>query len=212
MNASLPVLYSFRRCPYAMRARLAIIYAGIRVEIREVELKNKPGQLLAISPKGTVPVLQLQDGLVIAESLDIMRWALAQHDPERWLDSEDEAERLLSWNDGRFKYFLDRYKYADRYPELPAQEYRSQAERFLAELESRLAHAKYLCGNDFSLADAAIFPFVRQFAAVDSAWFQACAYPAVREWLGALLKSELFAAAMAKYPVWTADSRPIIMP
>ena len=177
---------------------MAIIYAGIPVEIREVELKNKPEHLLAISPKGTVPVLQLANGVVIEESLDIMRWALAQHDPEHWLRVGVEAGRLIQWNDGDFKQYLDRYKYADRYPDFSQAYYRQQAEVFLTELETRLTGFRYLCGNEFSLADVAIFPFIRQFAGVDSDWFREAAYPALNKWLEAILATELFGRVMAK--------------
>lgn len=212
MNAKLPVLYSFRRCPYTMRARLALVYAGIRVELREIALRNKPEQLLVISPKGTVPVLHLRDGRVIDESLDIMQWALAQHDPKHWLAMTEDSRRLIAWNDGDFKYFLDRYKYADRYPDYPMQYYRQQAEVFLAELEGRLRACRYLSGKGFSLADAAIFPFIRQFAAVDDKWFQAGAYPALKIWLDDLSASALFNAVMLKYPVWTAAAETTILP
>jgi glutathione S-transferase len=199
----LPVLYSFRRCPYAIRARLAIAYAGLVVDIREVALKNKPAQMLALSPKGTVPVLHLPDGTVIEESLDIMHWALAQNDPEHWRTRDAETNDLIQWNDGEFKYYLDRYKYAERYPEFSAAYYRGQAEAFLIELEKRVRIYGYLCRDSFSLADAAILPFIRQFAGVDNAWFQASAYQALNHWLTASLKSGLFIAVMAKYPVWT---------
>jgi glutathione S-transferase len=202
MNNPLPVLYSFRRCPYAIRTRFTIAYAGIPVEIREIELKNKPLELLALSPKATVPVLQLPNGKVLEESLDIMLWALAQHDPEHWLTYVDDAMTMIQWNDGDFKYFLDRYKYADRYPEHPAGYYRQQGELFLAELENRLAENPFLCGKDFCLADAAIFPFVRQFAAVDGPWFQTSIYTALEQWLDNILASTLFHAVMVKYPVW----------
>lgn len=198
MADNLPILYSFRRCPYAIRARIAIAYADIPVEIREVELKNKPEHLLAISPKGTVPVLQLTNGAVIEESLDIMRWALAQHDPEHWLFFSNEADRLIKWNDGDFKYHLDRYKYADRYPDFSQAYYRQQAEVFLTELETRLLNSRYLCGNNFSLADAAIFPFIRQFAGVDNDWFRASAFRALNKWLEAILVTELFVRVMTK--------------
>jgi glutathione S-transferase len=177
---------------------MAIAYAGVSVEIREVELKNKPEHLLVISPKGTVPVLELTNGTVIEESLDIMRWALAQHDPEHWLHINIETDRLIRWNDGDFKQYLDRYKYADRYPDFSQDYYRQQAEVFLTELEVRLLHSRYLCGDDFSLADAAIFPFIRQFATVDSDWFGASVYPALNKWLEALLATELFGRVMAK--------------
>jgi glutathione S-transferase len=202
MTSFLPILYSFRRCPYAIRARLAIAYAGIPVEIREIQLKQKPEQLLAISPKGTVPVLQLPDGNIIEESLDIMHWALTQHDPDNWLDSGEDSESLIQWNDGEFKYYLDRYKYADRYPEYPESYYRSQAEIFLAELENKLSQNHYLGGSHFSKLDAAIFPFMRQFAAVDNLWFISSDYQYLNNWLNELLASVLFVSVMAKHPVW----------
>ncbi len=206
MSNKLPILYSFRRCPYAIRARLAIAYAGIPVEIREVALKNKPEHMLAISPKGTVPILQLTDGMVLEESLDIMHWALAQHDPEHWQAFSDDADRLIKWNDGGFKYYLDRYKYADRYPEFSQEQYRQQTEAFLAELESRLQHSPYLCGKHFSLADAAIFPFIRQFANVDSFWFKSSTYRALNSWLNAILTTELFSSIMPNNLPWTPPS------
>jgi glutathione S-transferase len=178
---------------------MALIYAGIPVEIRDVELKNKPQHLLDISPKGTVPVLQLVNGVVIEESLDITRWALAQYDPEHWLRVSVEADKLIQWNDGDFKQCLDRYKYADRYPDFSQAFYRQQAEVFLTELETRLTGSRYLCGNKFSLADVAIFPFIRQFAGVDSDWFRGSTYPALNKWLEAILATALFGRVMAKY-------------
>lgn len=197
-----PVLYSFRRCPYAIRARLALAYSGISVEISEVYLKQKPEQMLALSPKGTVPVLVLADGKVIDESLDIMKWALAQHDPDHWLGRGTDSGKLIQWNDGEFKYHLDRYKYADRYPEYPSAHYRNQAERFLIELETKLSQHAYLMDDKFSLADAAIFPFIRQFAAVDEQWFISSGYCNLKTWLNGLLNSSLFLSVMVKYPVW----------
>ena len=198
MTDNLPSLYSFRRCPYAIRARMAIIYSGIPVEIREVVLKNKPQHLLDISPKGTVPVLQLANGVVIEESLDIMRWALAQQDLGHWLRVGVEADRLIQWNDGDFKQTLDRYKYADRYPDFSQAYYRQQAEVFLTELETQLTGSRYLCGNEFSLADVAIFPLIRQFAGVDSDWFRDSAYPALNRWLEAIVATDLFGRVMVK--------------
>ena len=158
--------------------------------------------MLAISPKGTVPVLQLPDGKVIDESLDIMNWTLAQHDPEHWLDTGEESETLIQWNDGDFKYYLDRYKYADRYPEFPESYYRSQAELFLAELEGKLSQSLYLGGSHFSLLDAAIFPFIRQFAAVDNQCFIELGYQSLNNWFNEILASDLFVSAMVKYPIW----------
>ncbi|MBT9096801.1 glutathione S-transferase [Methylovulum psychrotolerans] len=210
MSATLPILYSFRRCPYAMRARLALAYSGIRTELREVALKNKPPELLALSPKATVPVLHLPDGTVLEESLDIMYWALGQQDPANWLKPADPA--LIAQNDGEFKYFLDRYKYADRYPDYPMAHYRQQASVFLAVLDNRLQQHPQLSGTDFSLTDAAILPFVRQFAAVDPHWFQHSGYTALQQWLDNFLASEHFHTIMRKYPDWTAASEPQLFP
>jgi len=192
----LPILYSFRRCPYAIRARMALIYADICVETQEVQLNNKPEHLLLISPKATVPVLQLTNGKVIAESLDIMRWALGCHDPEKWLRFGNDAKALIKRNDGEFKYYLDRYKYADRYPDFSQDYYRQQAEVFLAELEARLVNSKYLCGHSLSIADVAIFPFIRQYAGVDRDGFERSVFQALTKWLETLLSLELFRVAM----------------
>ena len=203
---TLPILYSFRRCPYAMRARLAIAYTNVAVELREVELRNKPQAMLLISPKATVPVLQLEDGRVLDESLDIMLWALQQNDTEHWLKvaSLDKAKALIRRNDEPFKYYLDRYKYADRYPAYSDLYYRKQAELFLVDLEGLLTQSAYLCGEHFSLADAAILPFIRQFCAVDPAWFKASPYPALRQWLNHFLASSLLEQVMTRYPYWQA--------
>ena len=204
---TLPILYSFRRCPYAMRARLAIAYSNIDVELREVDLGNKPQAMLLISPKATVPVLQLENGKVLDESLDIMLWALQQNDPEHWLKvaSLANAQALIRRNDEQFKYYLDRYKYADRYPAYSELYYRQQAELFLTDLEGLLTQSVFLCGEHFSLADAAILPFIRQFCAVDPAWFKASPYPALRQWLNHFLASPLFEQVMIKYPCWQAS-------
>lgn len=202
---ALPILYSYRRCPYAMRARMALHYAGITVETREIALKAKPAHLLHISPKGTVPVLQLADGTVLEQSLDIMHWALAQHDPEDWLSSTQrqvDAAELIALNDGDFKLALDRYKYAIRFPEQPPAIYRAQGEQFLVRLEERFSTQPYLQGNRPHLADIAIFPFIRQFSMVDAAWFAAADYPRLRTWLDAWLASDLFQAIMQKYPTY----------
>ena len=201
----LPVLYSYRRCPYAMRARMALRYSGIAVEIREIALKDKPGHMLRVSPKGTVPVLVTGE-TVIDESLDIMHWALGRHDPDHWLPLEDarraEVEALIAVNDQEFKATLDRYKYATRFPEQSAETYRAQGEVFLQTLELRLQAQPWLCGQQRTLADMAIFPFVRQFAMVDMAWFEHSRYKAVMAWLADLKESDLFLAVMQKYPTW----------
>jgi glutathione S-transferase len=197
--AALALLYSYRRCPYAMRARMALSYAGIAYQLHDISLKDKPAGLLAVSPKGTVPVLVLPDGRVLEQSLDIMHWALQQHDPSRWLDIDrDNSQALISENDGAFKQALDKYKYASRFPEQSAASYRSQAEDFLCKLEQALQERPFLSGAHLSLTDVAIFPFIRQFAAVDANWFAQAAYPKLQAWLQARLESSLFLGVMSK--------------
>ena len=198
---SKPLLYSYRRCPYAMRARMALWCAGVQVDLVEISLRDKPAAMLAVSPKGTVPVLHCADGLVLEESLAIMRWALEQHDPKGWLLQADQPEqlRLVQLNDSDFKHWLDRYKYAERYPEFGAEYYREQALACLiVELERRLTLTPYLGGQTACLSDVAIFPFVRQFAAVDPAWFSQDPWPATRFWLQGWLQSALFKTVMDK--------------
>ena len=196
MNAAL--LYSFRRCPYAMRARLALRYSGVAVRIIEVSLKAKPAEMLALSPKGTVPVLSVE-GRVIEQSLEIMQWALAQHDPDDWLLQGDPTVlALIAENDQVFKHHLNRYKYAERYPEQPMEHYRAEGEVFLQKLEGLLAEREYLLAEHLSLADAALAPFVRQFAHVDREWFAGTPYQRLQIWLQRFLESPLFTAVMAK--------------
>ncbi|MBK3474425.1 glutathione S-transferase [Pseudomonas carnis] len=196
MNEAL--LYSFRRCPYAMRARLALRYSGVPVRIVEVSLKAKPAEMLALSPKGTVPVLSVE-GRVIEQSLEIMQWALAQHDPDDWLLQGDPAVlALIAENDQVFKHHLNRYKYAERYLEQPMEHYRAEGEVFLQKLEGLLAEREYLLAEHPSLADAALAPFVRQFAHVDREWFAGTAYDRLQAWLHRFLESPLFTAVMAK--------------
>lgn len=192
------LLYSFRRCPYAMRARMALRYAGVPVQIVEVSLKAKPADMLALSPKGTVPVLSV-DGRVIEESLEIMLWALAQHDPDDWLLKGDpRVLQLIAENDQAFKHHLNRYKYAERYPEQPMEHYRAEGEVFLRALEALLADRFFLLAEHLSLADVALAPFVRQFAHVDREWFASAPYPRLQAWLQRFLESALFVAVMAK--------------
>ena len=197
---ALPVLYTFRRCPYAIRARMALRYAGIDVEERQVSLREKPLSLLAISAKATVPVLQLVDGAVLDQSLDIMRWAISQCDPDGWLLADpEEASRWAHLNDEIFKPLLDRYKYADRYPELSRSEHSESAlTQFLRPLDRQLEASAYMLGSRISWVDVAVFPFVRQFAAVDSIAFGALPLHGVQRWLEAWLSTELFASAMQK--------------
>ena len=192
-----PLLYTFRRCPYAIRARLAIAVAEAPVEMHEVDLRNKPEAMLACSPKGMVPVLRLADGRVIDESLDIMHWALALHDPQQWLATDSaEARALIDHNDGTFKPYLDRYKYAARFPQRAAADYRADAEVFLLDLDTRLAQHSGLLGDGTGIADMAILPFVRQFAHVDKDWFYASRYRHLIHWLDRHLASGLFTAVM----------------
>ncbi|MGY2365104.1 glutathione S-transferase [Pseudomonas azotoformans] len=195
---SVALLYSFRRCPYAIRARLALRYSGVPLRIVEVSLKAKPAEMLALSPKGTVPVLNV-DGRVIEESLEIMQWALAQNDPDNWLLQGDPAIfALIAENDQGFKYHLDRYKYAERYPEQPMEHYRAEGEVFLQKLEALLAERDYLLANHLTLADAALAPFVRQYAHVDRVWFAGTSYKRLQAWLERFLDSGLFIAVMSK--------------
>ncbi len=199
---NLPILYSYRRCPYAIRARMALRVAGIEVEIREISLREKPMHMLQASPKGTVPVLILQDGTVIDESLDIMLFGLQKHAPEAFLDAAFRP--LISENDSSFKQALDRYKYPERHKERSQLAYRAQGEVFLKKLETLLEQKYFLLKATPSLADIAIFPFVRQFAAVDAAWFEQCKYPKLRAWLNYWLNSELFKSVMTKHPTLRA--------
>jgi len=196
------ILYSFRRCPWAMRARLALRYAGCEVQVVEVKMKEKPAALLALSPKGTVPVLDSGNG-VLEESLDIMRWALDRHDPDDWRLLADpaaarQAEALIARNDSTFKAQVNLYKYAERYPEYSRAHYRAQAEPWLAELENLLEGRPWLLAEHPSLADAALLPLMRQFAGVEPQWFAEAAYPRLRSWLQGWLGSSLFKAVMAK--------------
>ncbi|UYY59494.1 glutathione S-transferase [Sphingomonas sp. S2-65] len=192
-----------------MRARLALAVGGTRCELREVTLRAKPAEMLTASPKGTVPVLVLPDGTVLDESIDIMRWALANRDPEAWLARNDSA--LIATNDGAFKHALDRYKYPERYG-VDALAHRSQGLKFLRELEDRLTTSAQLCGATRGFADAAVMPFVRQFAAVDRLWFDAQPLPHLRAWLSGHMASDLFTAIMARVPPWSPGDPPVPFP
>ncbi|MES2500767.1 MAG: glutathione S-transferase [Pseudomonadota bacterium] len=201
----LPILYSYRRCPYAMRARLATFAADIAIEIREISLRDKPTHLIQVSPKSTVPVLVLPNGAVLEESLDIMFWALRQNDPQDWLDADfGKMQALITENDTHFKQALDRYKYPERNPQLKQTLYRQQGEIFLQQLEILLNQHVYLFKNSASLADMAIFPFIRQFAAVDLTWFEASNYPKLKSWLNNLVNTALFERVMKKQPTYIA--------
>ncbi len=207
------VLYSFRRCPYAMRARMALKISGLDYEHREVLLRNKPQAMLDASPKGTVPVFVLSNGQIIDESLDLMRFALEKNDPKSWLDCDlNEADGLIAENDGPFKHHLDRYKYASRYDKNAKRgdtdkSERHSAEQTVAKYENRLQNSSFLLGSAQSIADIAIFPFLRQFANADKDWWDNAPYPAVRKWLDRHVTGELFKSIMTKYPLWEAEQK-----
>ena len=209
-EALLPVLYSFRRCPYAMRARLALYASGIAVEHREVELKNKPARMLAASSKGTVPVLVLPNGSVIEESLDIMRWALQAQDPLHWWPQAtvhlNASLVLIEENDGPFKHALDRYKYPHRFGLADGAAWREAGATFLLRLELVLATQPHLAGKHWGLCDAALAPFIRQFAHTDRAWFATQPWPHLARWLAEFEASAAFTAIMQKHSPWINQS------
>ena len=211
-----PTLYSFRRCPYAMRARLGLQSAGIACWLREVVLRDKPAEMLRYSPKGTVPVLVLPGGAVIDESLEIMLWALDQSDPEGWLRPKQgglaDMLALIGENDGHFKHHLDRYKYPDRYDGAVAERHRAGGLAFLRVLNDRLAAQGQLFGPQATLGDMAIIPFVRQFANTDRAWFDALDLPALQTWLADHLNSARFEQIMRKYTKWEPGADEPIFP
>lgn len=220
-STALPILYSFRRCPYAMRARLALLASGIACELREVVLRNKPAELLAASPKGTVPVLITPGGQVIDQSLEIMLWALRQNDPAHWLPAEitpfESGMALLSQCDGTFKHHLDRYKYPQRYAHEEGAEKlssRTAAAHFVAELETRLearSGQNYsLFNSSLGIFDAGIVPFVRQFAHTDAIWFAAQPWPQVQAWLSAFEASTAFKQAMQTFVPWQTGAAAVI--
>ncbi|MDP4543732.1 glutathione S-transferase [Psychrobacter sp. CLB018] len=212
--SSYPRLYSFRRCPYAMRARLGLLFAGLQVELREITLKNKPPQMLAISPKGTVPVLQLLNGTVIEESREIIIWALTQQDAQELLAAQTlpQANALIDKNDNEFKYWLDRYKYADRHLDMSQAEYRQRGEIFLQMLEELLIKNPYLLGERITIADIGIMPFVRQFAHVNRKVFYDLPYPNLQRWLQDWLKHPLFLQAMTKFAPWQEKDDVVVFP
>ena len=197
------ILYSYRRCPFAMRARMALKYAGVDVEHREIELRNKPQSMLAVSPKGTVPVLCIGNE-VLDQSVDIMRWAIKQSDPARWgVVDEVIAQAWVDVNDGPFKTLLDQYKYPNRFPELDREAVLNEAlQIMLLPMELSLQKSQYLLGDNMTWVDVAIFPFIRQFSMVDIKRFEQLPIPALRAWLTRHLESDLFNSVMDKYPAW----------
>lgn len=196
MTANNHLLYSYRRCPYAMRARMALVSADIQCDVVEIDFKNKPQAMLDMSPKGTVPVLQAVDGDVLEESLDIMHWALTQNDSQNLL--QIGADELIAENDGPFKAALDRYKYPNRFPEESCRDARERAVEFIDQLNARLENTPYLLGDNISIADIAIFPFIRQFSNVDKTWFDSLHYKALQKWLQNNIDSDLFQSIISK--------------
>ncbi len=219
MSQTRPILYSFRRCPYAMRARMAISNAAIDCRLREVVLRDKPQEMLDASPKGTVPVVVDLDGTVIEESLDVMAWALAKNDAGNWLQPElgsrADMDALIAECDGPFKRALDRYKYPSRYEDegIDRESQRGLGLTFLEKLDAQLAGRAHLFGDRVSYSDIAIFPFIRQFANTDRAWFDALDLPRLQTWLAHHLDSDLFNRVMPKFPQWkTGDEESVFPP
>jgi len=214
VNDQLPILYSFRRCPYAMRARMALAISGAACRLREVVLRDKPQEMLDISPKATVPVLQIEEDKVLEESLEIMLWALSQNDPEDWLGDSQQQKHMLDLiqqTQDKFKVHLDRYKYPNRYKDIDPIFHREEALKFLKELKQKICTQHFLYGSQPSLADIAIFPFVRQFANTNRIWFDSVAeIDAVQQWLDRCLSLKIFEAIMEKYPQWTGSENEII--
>lgn len=206
------ILYSFRRCPYAIRGRMGLYKAGFIVELREIELKNKPEQMLKASPKGTVPVLVLPDGTIIDESLDIMKWALGKNDPDSWLNA-DEAEMkfLIERNDNNFKHALDRYKYPERYPDEDCTGAREVCAEILNDLNNRLKKHQQILNNNIAIVDIALFPFIRQCAFVDKEWFNNLPVPHLQKWLQEHLETTLFKAIMMKFKIWSQGDQPTLL-
>ena len=206
------ILYSFRRCPYAMRGRMSLYKAGFIVELREVELKNKPKQMLEASPKGTVPILVLPDGTIIDESLDIMEWALGKNDPDGWLNAnKNDMKFLIDRNDKKFKHALDRYKYPGRYPDEDCTGSREVCTEILNDLNNRLKEHQHIMSNNIAMVDIALFPFIRQYAFVDNEWFNNLPFPHLQRWLQEHLESTIFKDIMMKFKVWSQGDQSILM-
>ena len=185
-NNTYPILYSFRRCPYAIRARMALAYSNITIELKEISLSNRPQELYHIPTKGTVPVLSINNSTIIHESLDIMKWALKQNDPDNWISNNIEFQlEMIKVYDDEFKFWLDRYKYYDRYPKHNKNYYRDKCDQYLSKLNIQLGNNHYLLSNNLLLVDVAIFPFIRQYANVDMQWFSNN-YISITCWLNGL--------------------------
>ena len=209
---NLPILYSFRRCPYAMRARMAIHISDQRCELREVLLRDKPPSMLQYSAKGTVPVLILQDGKVIDESLDVIDWALNLNDPDDWQRSKDKekTKELIKINDGEYKYHLDRYKYSKRYDNEDPEFHRKKCLKFIESINNELNNSKYIFDDNISYADIVILPFIRQFRIADIEWFDSLPYDNLKKWLSSFLDSSLLNSIMKKYDLWKEGDKSIV--
>jgi len=209
---NLPILYSFRRCPYAMRARMAIHISGQKCELREVLLRDKPSSMLEYSAKGTVPVLILQDGKVIDESLDVIDWALDLHDPDDWQRSKDKekTKELIKINDGEFKYHLDRYKYSKRYNNEDPEFHRKKCLKFIESINNELNNSEYIFDDNISYADIVLLPFIRQFRIADIEWFDSLPYDNLKKWLSSFLGSSLLNSIMKKYDLWKEGDKSIV--
>ncbi len=211
----LPILYSLRNCPYAMRARIAIFKAKQTVLLRDIVLSNKPEEMIVASPKATVPVVVLSNGKVLEESLDVMLWALNETDPDNLLCSQSETAlpemlKLIETFDHEFKTCLEQYKCAKRYRENNISECRDVCEQFIRTLEHRLKRHAFIMSDTESLADIALLPFIRQFARVERQWYLQSPYPKVRQWLNHYLQSPMFTKVMAKYPLWTDNYEDVL--
>lgn len=214
-TSALPIIYSLRNCPYAMRARLAIFKAQQTVLLRDLVLSNKPAEMIAVSPKGTVPVLVLTNGRVIEESLEVMLWALQQTDPDDLFHCDDEGAlpamlSLISTFDNDFKTSLEAYKCAKRYQEDNVDECRIVCQQYIEQLEQRLTEHRFLMSDKESLADIALVPFIRQFARVERQWYLQSPYPKVRRWLNSYLQSPVFTKVMAKHPLWVDNHEDVL--
>jgi glutathione S-transferase len=212
---SLPILYSLRNCPYAMRARIAIFKAKKTVILRDIVLSDKPKEMITASPKATVPIIVLPNGAVIEESFDVMLWAITENDPDDLLHSKNPKFLATMLNiiksfDQDFKACLEQYKCAKRYRESNISECRAACEQYIQTLEIRLTDHDFLLSDKESLADIALLPFIRQFARVERQWYLQSPYPKVRQWLNNYLQSPMFTKVMAKYPLWL-DNHEVVL-
>ena len=216
MNKKIPILFSFRRCPYAMRARIAINLCDLECEIREINLKLKNKEFLELSPKGTVPVLVLPDNKIIEESMDIIHWAISNNDPYNLklknLEIYNKDMDLISIFDNEFKYHLDRYKYNSRYKGINKEEHKYKARDLLVNLNNSLKEKQWLNGENISISDISILPFIRQYRIADIKWFdEKLELPNINRWLDKFLNSKIFNNIMKKYKIWETTDQKIFL-